>query len=209
MKKIALAAAVLALSAASLTGCGSSTPAADSSSTADDAASLSMTGAWAKAAEDGMTGAFGTLENSGDEDLTVIAASSSAASAVELHEVAMDDDGAMVMREIEGGFVVPAGGDYLLEPGASHLMLMGLTDPLLAGDTVTITLELADGSTLDVDAVAKDFAGGNESYGTGGENAAGGQESESHGTESHSGESHGTESHGSESHGMESHGTAD
>ena len=190
MKKFTLAAAVLAVSAAALTGCGSSTPAADTSA-ADDAAALSMTGTWTKAAEaGGMTGAFGTLENSGDEDLTVVAASSSAASAVELHEVAMDDDGAMVMREIEGGFVVPAGSEYLLEPGASHLMLMGLTDGLLAGDTVTITLELADGSTLDVDAVAKDYAGANESYGA---------------EEGHGGERNGAETHGAESHGAADH----
>ena len=196
MKKFTLAAAVLAVSAAALTGCGSSTPAADTSA-ADDAAALSMTGAWTKAAEaGGMTGAFGTLENSGDEDLTVVAASSSAASAVELHEVAMDDDGAMVMREIEGGFVVPAGSEYLLEPGASHLMLMGLTDGLLAGDTVTITLELADGSTLDVDAVAKDFAGANEGYG-----AEDGHGNEDHGTETHGAEGHGSgETHDSAEH---------
>lgn len=191
MKKFTLAAAVLAVSAAALTGCGSSTPAADNSPAAEDAASLSVSGAWAKAAEaGGMTGAFGTLENDGDEDLTVVSASSSAASTVELHEVAMDDDGAMVMREIEGGFVVPAGSGYLLEPGASHLMLMGLTDGLLAGDTVTITLELADGSTLDVDAVAKDYAGANESYGA---------------EEGHGGEHNGAETHGAESHGAADH----
>ena len=183
MKKFTFAAAVFAVSAAALTGCGSSTPAAETSPAENDAAPLSMSGAWAKAAEaGGMTGAFGTLENSGSEDVTVVSASSPAASTVELHEVAMDDDGAMVMREIEGGFVVPAGSDYLLEPGASHLMLMGLTDGLLAGDTVTITLELADGSTLDVDAVAKDFAGANESYGT-----EDGHGAETHGTETHGG----------------------
>lgn len=201
MKKITLAAVVLAVSAAALTGCGSSSPATEPTPAADGAASLTMTGAWAKAAEaDGMTGAFGTLENSGDEDLTIVAASSSAASTVELHEVAMDDDGAMVMREIEGGFVVPAGSDYLLEPGASHLMLMGLTDGLLAGDTVTITLELADGSTLDVDAVAKDFAGGNESYGSGEGHDAGGHGAGSHGTETHGNGTHGTATHGTADH---------
>lgn len=197
MKKFTLAAAVLAVSAAALTGCGSSTPAAGTSPSAEDTAALSMTGAWAKAADaGGMTGAFGTLVNPGTEDVTVVAASSAAASTVEMHEVAMDDDGAMVMREIEGGFVVPAGGDYLLEPGASHLMLMGLTDGLLAGDTVTITLELSDGSTLDVDAVAKDFAGANESYGTGEGHGTAGHETETHGTETHgAGETHGSADH--------------
>lgn len=187
MKKTTLAAVVLVLSAAGLAGCGAGSSADNAPRPAEQAASLSMTGAWAKAAEaGGMTGAFGTLENSGPEDLTIVSAASPAAEAVELHEVAMDDDGAMVMREIEGGFVVPADSSYVLEPGASHLMLMGLQDGLLAGDTVTVTLELADGSTLDIDATAKDFSGANESYGT---------------DEGHGADSHGTGTHGSQTHG--------
>ncbi|MCC3281328.1 copper chaperone PCu(A)C [Arthrobacter caoxuetaonis] len=166
-KKLTLAAAVLALSAAGLAGCAEAgSPAAEpTQAAAEQAASLAVSGAWAKAAEaDGMTGAFGTLENTGVEDITVVAASSPSAGMVELHEMAMGADGAMTMQEIEGGFTVPAGGEYVLEPGGSHLMLMQLEAGLLAGDTVDITLELADGSTLDVQATAKDFAGANETY---------------------------------------------
>ncbi|WP_104053019.1 MULTISPECIES: copper chaperone PCu(A)C [unclassified Arthrobacter] len=171
MKKLSLAAAVLALSAAGLAGCAADTPATGSSSeaasseAAEQSQHLAMTGAWAKAKSAGdMTGAFGTLENSGAEDITVVSATSPAAAAVELHETAAGADGAMAMQEIEGGFVVPAGGEYVLEPGANHLMLMGLTDDLLAGETLPITLELGDGSTLEMEATAKDFAGANENY---------------------------------------------
>ena len=167
MKKLSLAAAVLALSAAGLAGCAADTPATGSSSeaAAEQSQHLAVTGAWAKAKSAGdMTGAFGTLENSGAEDITVVSATSPAAAAVELHETAAGADGAMAMQEIEGGFVVPAGGEYVLEPGANHLMLMGLTDDLLAGETLAITLELGDGSTLEMEATAKDFAGANENY---------------------------------------------
>ncbi|WP_066296320.1 copper chaperone PCu(A)C [Arthrobacter luteolus] len=193
MKKITLAAAVLALSAAGLAGCATDSPApgASSSSAAEQAQQLTLSGAWAKAGDaGGMTGVFGTLKNDGAEDLTVVAASSPAAAAVELHETAMGADGAMTMQQIEGGFTVPAGGEYLLEPGGSHLMLMGLEHGLLAGDTLPITLELADGSTLELEAVAKDFAGANENYGS--EDSAG----EGHGDHTHGdGESHGTAEH--------------
>ena len=188
MKKLTLAAAVFAVAAVGLAGCASAgAPTAETSQTAaaEQSAAVTMTGAWAKAAEaGGMSGAFGTLENSGTEDLTVVAASSPAASVVELHEMATADDGAMVMRELEGGFVIPAGGEYLLEPGANHLMLMGLDNGLLAGDTFTITLELQDGSTLDIEATAKDFAGANENYGD-----------ENDGDEDHSSEDHTAEDH--------------
>ncbi|MBD8044451.1 copper chaperone PCu(A)C [Arthrobacter sp. Sa2BUA2] len=198
MKKIPLAAAVLALSAVGLAGCGADAPASGtaSSAAAEQAHSLTITGAWAKAADaGGMTGVFGTLKNSGADDLTVVAANSPAAASVELHETAAGADGAMTMQEIDGGFIIPAGGEYLLGPGASHLMLMGLEDGLLAGDTLPITLELADGSTTGIEVIAKDFAGANENYGGGADADA--DHEHSHGTD----DTHGTEdTHGTVDH---------
>ncbi|MBD7995606.1 copper chaperone PCu(A)C [Arthrobacter sp. Sa2CUA1] len=212
MKKMTLAAAVLALSAVGLAGCGADAPAPGSASSAaaEQAQSLTITGAWAKAADaGGMTGVFGTLKNGGAEDLTVVAASSPAAASVELHETAAGADGAMTMQEIDGGFIIPAGGEYLLEPGASHLMLMGLEDGLLAGDTLPITLELADGSTTGIEVIAKDFAGANENYGDDAADA-----DHTHGAEDTDGaeHTHGTEhTDGTEhAHGTEdTHGTVD
>lgn len=125
---------------------------------------LSISEPWIKAAETGMTGAFGVLANNGAEDIQVIGASSPAAASVELHETAAGADGQFAMAETADGFTVPAGGEFVLEPGANHLMLMGLTGPVLPGDEVSFTLELADGTTVDFTATAKDFSGANESY---------------------------------------------
>ncbi len=106
---------------------------------------------------------FGVLTNSSDEDITLVSAASPAAPMMELHEMAMTDSG-MVMREKDGGFVVPAGESLTLEPGGLHLMFMGLTAPIKAGDEVPITLTFDDGSTLEVAPVAKPFTGANEEY---------------------------------------------
>ncbi len=133
--------------------------ACSSGAASDDASSLTITDTWVKAADEGMTAAFGTFENSSDHDITITGATSDAATAVELHEV-VDD----VMRPVEGGFTVAAGGSLMLEPGGYHLMFMGIPAPIAAGDDVTVTLTLSDGSELDLTAVAKDFAGANEDY---------------------------------------------
>lgn len=125
---------------------------------------LALTDPWVKAADEGMTGLFGTLVNDGGDDVVVVAGSSDAAARVELHTTAMGDDGSMVMTPVEGGFTVPAGGSHVLEPGADHVMLMELTGPLEPGDEVALTLETADGETLDVVAVVRTFAGGQEEY---------------------------------------------
>ncbi|KIS25812.1 hypothetical protein TV39_19195 [Arthrobacter sp. SPG23] len=159
---------LLAAASLALTGCAppASTPAPAAAATAPAkaAAALAVSQPWVKAAASGMTGGFGVLKNTSDADITVTGASTAAARTVELHETAMGADGAMRMQAKQGGFVIPARGELKLEPGANHLMLMGLTAPVTAGADVTFTLELAGGGSFDFTAVAKDFSGANESY---------------------------------------------
>jgi copper(I)-binding protein len=154
----ALAATLIVLS---LGACASGTPAPSVSVT--PAAVLSIKDPWVKTADSGMSAAFGTLVNNSGKDITVTAAKSAVSPMMELHEVAMAD-GKMVMRPKAGGFVVKAGGTHELEPGGDHLMMMDLTTPVKAGDQVAVILTLSDGSTVEITAVGKPFAGANESY---------------------------------------------
>ncbi|SIN86947.1 copper chaperone PCu(A)C [Agromyces cerinus] len=154
-------AAVLALAGCAGGGQPAETPAA--SVQAEAAASVTVTDAWVKAGDDGMTALFGMLDNGGAASITLSGAETDAAETAELHET-VETDGAMTMREKEGGFEIAAGGHLMLEPGANHVMLMGLTGPLQAGDEVTVTLSFSDGSTLDVVAPVKDYQGANEQY---------------------------------------------
>ena len=153
-----------------LSGCAGGQPAETPAASvrADAAASVTVADAWVKAADDGMTALFGTVENAGASSITLTGAETDAAEMAGVHET-VESDGAMTMREKEGGFEIDAGGNLLLEPGANHVMLMGLTGPLQAGDEVTVTLSFSDGSTLDVVAPVKDFQGANEKYDEGSE----------------------------------------
>jgi len=153
---------LLAVAAFALTGCATSSDSAAESTTASDAVTISD--AWAKAADSGMSAAFGELANDSGDDVTVVSATTEASSTVELHETVEDGSGQMTMRKIDGGFVIPAGGSLSLEPGGNHLMLMGLTSPLMAGDDITITLTFSDDSTFAFTAPVKDYSGANENY---------------------------------------------
>jgi len=93
---------------------------------------------------------FMTIENTGDEAVTITGASSKAAEVVEIHEMKMED-GMMKMRMLKS-LEVPAHGKVTLEPGGLHLMLIRLTGKLVEGDTVTIELALAGGDTIEVTA---------------------------------------------------------
>lgn len=175
----AAAFAGLATVAALLAGCGevvdtSSTPSTTTAKggetvttapkTAGESASLTIRDAWVKAADTGMSAAFGVLVNSSDDDITVTAATCDASPTMELHETVEDVTGEMIMREKEGGFRIPAGGEYILQPGANHLMLMNMERAVKAGESVKFALVLDDGSTFDFTAPAKDYSGANERY---------------------------------------------
>ena len=97
-----------------------------------------------------MTGAFMTLVNETDHDVTLVSAKSSIAPMVEIHEVVNG-----VMQKKEGGIAIKAGETVLLKPGGDHVMLMGMTEPLLPGSEVTITLVFDDESTLEIVAPVK------------------------------------------------------
>lgn len=183
-----LAAATLALSGCAPSAPGQSAPGAAASPAAAGqagataglagaTAGLAVSQPWVKAAASGMTGAFGVIRNTTGADITVTGASTPAARMAELHETVAGTSGGMQMRAKEGGFVIPAGGELKLEPGANHVMLMGLTGPVKAGDEITLTLALAGGGTFSFTALAKDFRGANENYVEGGSGMTGHQPS--------------------------------
>lgn len=159
------------LLAAALAGCASGAPAdtpgtasAGATSASEQVQQLTITDPWVKATEGEMTGAFGTITNTGDAEITIVDASASVGSMFELHETIVQSDGSSVMQEKDGGYVLPAGGELKLEPGHDHIMLMGLDAPIMPGDEVTVTLTLGDGSTFEYVAVAKEYTGGMETY---------------------------------------------
>lgn len=156
---------LLALTAAAiiaLTGC--STAAGSTAETTPAGESVTIENGWVKAADEGMSAAFGELENSSDQDVTVVSATTKASNMIELHETVENESGEMVMREKSGGFTIPAGKSLTLEPGGNHIMLMDLVNPIKAGDEITFTLTFSDDSTYDFTVPAKDYSGANENY---------------------------------------------
>ena len=98
-----------------------------------------------------VAGGFVTIMNMGDADDTLIAATSDIAGATEIHTMEMDGD-VMRMRELDDGLPIPAGETVTLKPGGFHLMFMQLGQPLVEGETVSVTLtfETAGEVTLDL-----------------------------------------------------------
>lgn len=88
--------------------------------------------------------AYMTIANAGSESDRLVAGKTDAAEIVEIHEIAKDESGVMQMRPLADGLEIPAGGEAVLEPGGYHVMLIGLTEDLVAGKTFELTLTFAN-----------------------------------------------------------------
>lgn len=87
--------------------------------------------------------AFMVIHNSADADDQLIDARANVSARVELHTHIMED-GVAKMRQVEGGFAIPAGGEHMLQRGADHVMFMGLNAPLVPGEVFDLTLVFRD-----------------------------------------------------------------
>jgi hypothetical protein len=101
-----------------------------------------VTDAWARATPPGTTvgAAYMTIQGGKESDRLVDARSDRAAM-VHLHTVE-EQGGVSKMRAIEA-VEIPAGQRVSLAPRSTHVMLMGLDGPLVAGQTFVVTLRFA------------------------------------------------------------------
>ena len=80
------------------------------------------------------------IENSGDQDDRLRGGSTLVATRVESHGTRLVA-GQRVMEALPAGIVIPAGRTVTLEPGGSHLMLVGLRRALVQAETFPLTLD--------------------------------------------------------------------
>ena len=115
--------------------------------------------AWARATPPGAGAAAVYLTVvGGREDDRLVAASTTVAAMTMLH-VVTESDGVSRMRETDG-VPVPAGATVRLAPRGTHVMLMNLARPLVAGDHFALELvfERAGRHSVDVSVIAADQA---------------------------------------------------
>jgi copper(I)-binding protein len=103
-------------------------------------AAIEANDAWARATAEGQSGAvYVILANKGGADDRLVSASTPRASMAMIHR--NDESGGMArMRSVEA-LDVPAGERIDLKPGGTHVMLMGLDEPLRAGEHFDLKLK--------------------------------------------------------------------
>lgn len=99
------------------------------------------------------TALYVVIENHSAQKRAIVAASSDAAAAVEMHEMKMVKT-LMQMTPV-AQVAIPAKGKTSFDPNGLHLMLFGLKTRPAPGDTINVTLKLDDGTTVPVSAIVR------------------------------------------------------
>ena len=116
---------------------------------------LDIKNAWARPASEGANGAvYFVIENGTSQDDALLSGRTDIASVVELHESQMDGDHVSMHHQDE--VVLPAGEAVEFSPGGLHIMLVGLTRQLKAGETFDITLVFKQAGEKTVTVSVKD-----------------------------------------------------
>ncbi|WP_169902825.1 copper chaperone PCu(A)C [Paraferrimonas sedimenticola] len=98
------------------------------------------------------TAAYMQLMNHTNKPMELVGVSSDVAERTEIHTM-VEHNGMMRMQQLTSLVIEPM-ASVALKPGGNHIMLIGLKQPLSAGDEIAITLEFADGSQHTVKAKA-------------------------------------------------------
>jgi periplasmic copper chaperone A len=114
--------------------------------------SLEIGQPWARATPKGATigGGYLKITNKGAEPDRLVGGSSPVAGRFEIHEMTMVD-GVMKMRPLANGLEIKPGQTLELKPGGLHVMLVGLKQPLEAGQTVKGTLVFEKAGTVEIE----------------------------------------------------------
>ena len=112
------------------------------------AGKLGVMDAWIRAAPPGteMMAGYATLNNSGDERVTVLTVQSDTFREASIHETIVSHE-VTKMREVQRLDLEP-GATVEMRPGGKHLMLSGPRHAIAAGDKVGMIFLLADGTRV-------------------------------------------------------------
>ena len=92
--------------------------------------------------------AYMTLMNKGDSPDRLLSVSTPAADKAEIHNHTMEG-GLMKMRPV-GVLDITPGDATVLQPGGLHVMLMGLAEPLVEGQSFPLTLHFERAGSIEV-----------------------------------------------------------
>lgn len=120
-----------------------------------DGVDVDVRDAWARSPMEDVGAVYFTVTNDGDAADALVGVASEISGRAEIHETVME--GGEAQMQPVGSVEIPAGGEMAFEPGGYHVMLFDLVEPLVEGDTISLTLTFEEAGEIRVDAEVRPF----------------------------------------------------
>lgn len=116
---------------------------------------------WSRATPQGAKVAAGyfVIRNEGSTPDRLVSVTADISGKAEIHEMAVNAEGVMTMRPIDGGVEIPPGGEVAFKPGGLHAMFMELKGAVKEGTPFSGTLTFTQAGDIPVE-FAVDAIGG-------------------------------------------------
>ncbi len=93
------------------------------------------------------------ISNGTEEEERLLGAQIDGCGTVELHDMLIDENDVMIMRQVEGGeIIIPAGQTVELKRGGLHMMCLQKVAPLEPGTEIEIVLQFANAGDISITA---------------------------------------------------------
>lgn len=102
------------------------------------------------------TAAFMTIVNPGPEEKVLKSVTSDVAKTLQVHT--MEQVGEIMKMKQVNELRISANGKTVLAPKGYHIMLIGLVRPINEGETIPLSLNFADGTSVGVNAIVRKWA---------------------------------------------------
>ena len=114
-------------------------------------AQIVVSDAWIRGLPPGssVTAAYMVIENLGNNEDKLIGINSSFSAHAGIHTTQIDKDGIARMNMLRE-LVIPAGKKVVLEPGGTHIMLTGITEPIKKDDKLKLELVFERAGTKEI-----------------------------------------------------------
>jgi len=135
-----------------LAGCGEPAAPSEGADEAAPVAEVTASNAWCRPSPNGAKAGACYVTLMSETDDRLMGGKTPFAAALEVHDMTTEG-GVMRMSRMGAGMELRQGQAVMLAPGGKHLMLIELTQPLVAGETVPLTLEFASAPAVTVQAI--------------------------------------------------------
>lgn len=105
------------------------------------------------------------IKNNGSTPDRLVSVTAEISGKAEIHEMAVDANGVMTMRQLADGIEIPAGGEIALKPGGMHMMFFDLKRPSKEGEHFSGTLTFEKAGTVTVEFSVEAMGGKKNGHG--------------------------------------------